>query len=165
MTAYATLEQADAYFELRLFGQPWANAAPQDREAALRLATQQIDRLHFRGMKHAAWLAAQNSCDDSVITAAAATQELQFPRGSDEEVPSDIRIACYEIAFLLLDGKDADEEFEDSPTVSQGYSSVRRTYNRSYVQEHIVNGIVSPLAWRYLRPYLRDPLSVRVSRA
>lgn len=164
MTAYATLEQADSYFETRLFGQPWANAAPQDRTAALLLATQQIDRLPFNGMKHAAWLVAETTGDEDLIKAAAATQELQFPRGSDSEVPSDIRIACYEIAFLLLDGKDADEEFEDAMTVSQGFSSVRRTYNRSAVQEHIVYGIVSPLAWRYLKPYVRDPGSVRINR-
>jgi hypothetical protein len=162
MTAYATLEQADAYFETRLFGQAWANAAPQNRSAALTMATEQIDRLNFNGMKHAAWLVAETTCDDVIITAAAATQELQFPRGRDTVVPVDIRKACYEIAILLLDGKDADEEFEDLPVVSQGYSSVRRTYSRNTVQEHLLNGIVSPLAWRYLRPFLRDALSLRV---
>ena len=39
----------------------------------------------------------------------------------------------------------------------QGISSVRTTYNRSQVPiEHIVNGVPNALAWRLLRPFLRD---------
>lgn len=162
--AYPTLEQADEYFETRLFSQAWGNAAPQDRTAALEMATQQIDRLPYKGRKHAAWLVAEAGGDDSEIKAASASQPLQFPRGSDEEVPEDILIACYEIAFQLLDGRNADEEYEDLPTVSQGYSSVRRTYNRSFLPEHLQHGIVSVLAWRYLKPYVEIPGTIRLGR-
>lgn len=164
MAAYATLQEADTYFETRLFGQSWANAASQDRTAALLRATQDMDRLNFAGMKHAAWVVAQTTCDQDTILEASATQPLQFPRGSDEEVPDDIKTACYEIAFNLLDGKDSELEYEDLPTVSQGYSSVRRTYNRSFTQEHLQHGIVSLLAWRLIKPYLRDGRGVKLCR-
>lgn len=164
MAAYATLAEADVYFETRLFSQLWANAPSQDRTAALLKATQDIDRLNFAGMKHTAWEVAQTTTDEDAILEASALQALQFPRGSDEVVPDDIKIACYEIAFNLLDGKDSELEYEDLPTVSQGYSSVRRTYNRSFTQEHLQHGIVSLLAWRLLKPYLRDGRGVKLCR-
>lgn len=164
MAAYPTLQEADEYFETRLFGQPWANYPSQDRAAALLAATQDIDRLNFAGMKHAAWVVAQTTCDEDAIKAASATQPLQFPRGPDETVPDDIKIACYEIAFNRLDGKDPEQEYEDLPTVSQGYSSVRRTYNRSFTHEHLQHGIVSLYAWRLLKPYLRDGRGVKLCR-
>lgn len=165
MAAYPTLSQADDYFETRLFGQRWANYSAQDRNNALLAASEDIDRLNFIGMKHAAWVQAQSTpCDQDAILIASATQERQFPRGADEEVPNDILNACYEIAFERLDGKDPTLEYEDLPTVSQGYSSVRRTYNRSFVQEHLQHGIVSPLAWRYLKPYLRSGDDIKLLR-
>lgn len=165
MAAYPTLEQADLYFETRLFGQSWANRSSQDRQAALLAASDDIDTLNYIGMKHAAWVQAQlTPCDEEAILTASKTQARQFPRGGDEEVPEDILKACYEIAFERIDGKDPTLEYEDLPTVSQGYSSVRRTYNRSYVQPHLQHGIVSPLAWRLLFPYLRNAENIKLSR-
>ena len=61
------------------------------------------------------------------------------------------RIACYEIAHSLLDGKDPELELENLGIVSQGFGSVRTTYNRSQIPiEHIINGIPSVQAWRHL---------------
>jgi len=96
---------------------------------------------------------------------AEASQELEFPRGSDTEVPLAIRRACFEIAHSLLDGKDPELELENLGIVSQGYSSVRTTFSRTHVPvEHIVNGVPSSLAWRLLLPFLRDDDAIRVSR-
>lgn len=165
MSYYGTLAEADAYFENRLFSELWANTPVKDRTNALNRATQDIDRLNFVGKKHAAytqWLA--TPCDQEAILAASATQELQFPRGTDTEVPEDIKKACFEIAFELVDGKNPDEEYQKLTTVSEGFSSVRRTYNRSFAQEHVLYGIASPIAWRYLKPYVRDGLNITLSR-
>ena len=92
-------------------------------------------------------------------------KSLEFPRGADTEVPEAIRIACYEIAHSLLDGKDPELELENLGIVSQGYASVRTTYSRAHVPiEHIVNGVPNVLAWRHLRPFLRDEDAIRLSR-
>ena len=99
------------------------------------------------------------------IMAAEGSQELEFPRSADTEVPEAIRRACYEIAHTLLDGKDPELELENLGIVSQGYASVRTTFSRTHVPvEHIVNGVPSALAWRLLLPFLRDDDAIRVSR-
>lgn len=166
MTAYVTLAEADTYHASRLFRELWANTAAGEREKALLAASEHIDRLNFIGVKHAAYVQMQATPHDrDAILEASATQERQFPRGSDTEVPDDIKIACYEQAFQLVDGRDPDMEFEQLTTQSEGISSVRRTYGRSYAQEHLLHGIVSPLAWRYLKPYLRDGQNIELRRA
>jgi hypothetical protein len=165
MAAYATTTEADAYFDTRLHSQLWEGASPSDKTKALAQATRAIDRLRFIGQRHSVYLTIQNGNTDSVaIAQAVAEQPLEFPRDADEEVPEDIKIACYEEAFTLLDGKDPDAELEDLPVVSQGYSSVRVTVDRSFVQEHLNAGIVSPRAWRYLKPYIAEAREVRLNR-
>lgn len=168
---YATLEEAQEYFETRLHSSAWDTYAVSDRIAALVTATRQIDRLRFAGEKNAAWLVRDRynsvcltSEQRQAIANAGLSQELEFPRGSDTEIPNDIKIACMEIAFELLSGKDPQMELENLSIISQGYSSVRNTQDRSFVHEHLNAGIVSLLAWQYLRPYLRDDQDFKISR-
>lgn len=146
MTMYSTVEAATTYFETRLHSGLWGETSMTDKIAAMTTATRHIDRLSFVGCK------------------TESDQELQFPRGGDLSVPSDINIACYELAYSLLDGRDPEMELEALAVVSEGFASVRETFDRSQVQEHLNAGIVSHLAWKYLRPYLRDDHSIKISR-
>lgn len=164
MAAYATIEEAQEYFDTRLYTDVWDDASDTDKEKALEMATRTIDRLNFAGMKAAAWAVAQSTCDIDQINAAGASQANQFPRGSDTEVPDDIKIASYEEALALLDGKDPAQEFENQRVISEGYSSVRATYDRTRPLEHIVAGFGSPTAWKYVKPFLRDGYAVKTSR-
>lgn len=171
MAQYATLSDAEEYFPTRLFSRAWDTYLPSDRNAALITASRQIDRLNFVGEPHTAWVYRQglaSNClsaeDLKAIQEAGLSQELKFPRGSDTEVPNDIKIACMEIAFELLGGKDPQMELESLATVSKGFSAVRSTLDRSFVHEHLNAGIVSTLAWSYLRPYLRDDQDFKISR-
>lgn len=143
---YGTLTNAAEYFASRLNSSAWDDATEVDRLKALKTATRAIDLLNFAGDK---------AEDD---------QYLQFPRGSDTVVPPDIVIACYEEALKLLDGADPDTEIANLGTISQGFSSVRKTYDRTVAVEHVRAGIVSPLAWSRLRPFLRDPNEIKISR-
>ena len=164
---YGSIQEAAYYFAMRLHEHAWSQARPIDRPRALRAATLVIDTLNFKGRKHSVHeLLIANSCaGEDVIRMAEASQPLEFPRGADTEVPEAIRIACYEIAHSLLDGKDPELELENLGIVSQGYASVRTTYSRAHVPiEHIVNGVPNALAWRYLRPFLRDDDAIRLSR-
>jgi hypothetical protein len=147
MSSYTTIAEASTYFESRLRTDAWDNAEDVDREKALAMATQSIDRLNFHGSKS----------DDE--------QELQFPRYTDSVVPQDIKNACSEIALKLLEGIDPDLEFETLSMVSQGYSNVRSTYDRSRIPEHLAAGIPSIAAWRLIKPYLRDAGTINLSRA
>lgn len=159
---YGTLPQADAYFYNRLHNQVWFDANIQEREKALKESTQTIDMLNFAGQK-------VNS-----------TQLHEFPRKTvvlerniigdpitgvtDTIVPWQIIIACYEIAYKLLDGFNAEIEYENLAHVSQGFASARTTYDRTFAMEHILAGIPSLKAWKLLKPFVKCAKTVTLSR-
>lgn len=168
---YGTLVEANTYFSNRLHEEAWYDAAAHDRPKALIKATQIIDSLNFKGEKTAVYdiLYDENGDElditDEEIREAEASQELEFPRGEDTEVPDAILIACWEITHALLDGVDPDLDVENLGVVSQGYASVRTTYSRAQSQvEHLMHGIPSATAWRYIKPFLRDADEVKLSR-
>jgi len=106
-----------------------------------------------------------NSCPtEEALNAAELSQAHQFPRGEDEDVPEDIKTACYEIALARLDGVDPDQELENLGVVSEGFASVRTTYDRDWSLDHIRAGIASATAWRYLKPFIRSQLDFVIKR-
>lgn len=164
---YGTVVEANEYFSLRLHERAWTDAIPTDRSKALWAATVIIDALNFKGHRATVYtlLEATPLATDEEIREAEASQPLEFPRGADTVVPEDIRRATYEIAHAMLDGKDPELELETLGIVSQGYASVRTSYSRNQVPiEHIINGVPSPQAWRWLKPFLRDDDQIVLSR-
>ena len=143
---YGTISRASTYFENRLGTQAWDDATANDRQSSLIMATRAIDKLNFAGDK------------------ADTDQELQFPRNDDTEVPIEVEYACYEIALCLLDGYSQEQEVETLGVLSETYSGVRTTYDAYYVNEHKRAGIPSIEAWELLKPFLRDPRQLRMSR-
>lgn len=168
--AYVTADEANAYFAERLHSAVWDNASPVDQTKALLAATRAIDNLNFKGYKStvATLLSGVfdvSEVDPSAIRTAEAAQELEFPRGTDTQVPSAIQRACFEIAYALLDGVDPDTELENLAVVSQGYAGIRTTYNRIQQPiEHLIAGIASATAWRLLKPFIRDGQAIKTSR-
>jgi len=148
MTPYITEDDADTYFDEQLFTDAWDDTLESsgDRNRALIQATKIIDRLNFAGDK------------------TSETQENEFPREEDTTVPLDIQYACAEIAIKLLDGINPDMEVENLGLVSQGISTVKTTYDRSFVLDYMREGIPSAQAWAYLRPYLINPNTIDISR-
>lgn len=158
-THYGTLAEGDDYFGNRLRSRYWTEATTEDRQKALSEATSIIDKLNYAGQK------------------ADSAQTRQFPRATpsatcptevvssvDTAVPADVEIACYEIAMQLLSGVDPDLEIESLAAHSQGFSTARTTYERAYVLEHIAAGVPSAKAWQLLKPFMRDPRRVDLSR-
>lgn len=143
---YGSVELADAYFLTKLHCPVWHESTVVQKTAALNEASRAIDRLRFKGTK---------------------VGVDEFPRngiGSDGVVPRDIEIACYENAYALLDGIEPETEYANLAISSQGYSSVRTTYDREGAAEHLACGIASSTAWNYLRPYLVSSQSIKLSR-
>jgi len=146
-TAYLTIPEAQTYFDGRLNADCWDDAVDAERTKALLQATRAIDRLNFRG------------------ELASSGQALQFPRGDDSVVPDDIKCACAEEALALLEGKDPEMERESLAVVSQEFGKAKIKFDREAGRPiNILNGIMSATAWSYILPYLRDPLSIRLSR-
>lgn len=164
---YGTVDEANTYFSNRLHEYAWTAATAEDRAKALWAATLILDALNFKGYKNTVYvlLLAEPSASDEDIRTAEASQPLEFPRGADTIVPDMIHKATYEIAHSLLDGKDPELELENLGIVSQGFGSVRTTYNRSQIPiEHIINGVPSTQAWRFIKPFLRDDEAIKLSR-
>lgn len=143
---YGSISGAGNYFNKRLNTAKWDNATYNDREASLIQATRAIDKLNIGGDK------------------ADSDQNLQFPRDDDSTIPASIEYACYEIALVLLDGVDMDQEVQTIGVMSESYSGARTTYDGDYVNEHLRAGIPSIEAWELLKPFLRDPRLLRLSR-
>jgi hypothetical protein len=166
-TVYGTQAEADEYFANRLHETAWTNATAADRSKALIAARGIIDDLNYKGDKHSVYtlLAANPSATEDEIRSAEASQALEFPRGADTAVPEAVRIAEYEIAYSLLDGKDPEMELENLAINAMGYGAVKTSYERSQLPiEHIINMVPSSAAWRLLRPFLRDSDALKLSR-
>jgi hypothetical protein len=168
---YGTLAEANEYFDNRLHEEAWYNAPADDRPKALIKATQLIDALNFKGYRATVYDITYDYDGtplyptEEEIREAEEEQELEFPRGEDVDVPDPIKLGCWEIAHALLDGVDPDLDIENLGVSSQGYASVRTTYARSQaLVEHLMHGIPSATAWRYIKPFLRDADEVKLSR-
>lgn len=144
---YITLSDADIYFQNKLKNEAWNDATDAEKTAALIESTRRIDSLRYIGSK-----------TDLL-------QSLEFPRYPSIVIPSDIKIACLELAYVLLDDIDADMEIENLAVTSDKYSSVSTSYNRSFTLEHIQAGIPSIFAWQHLLPYLVNPLNLTLRRS
>jgi hypothetical protein len=167
LTYYGTLDEADSYFAKRLHEVAWSSASVLDREKALIAARGVIDALSFKGNKASVYtlLQADSSATQDEIRAAEVSQPLEFPRGADTAVPEAVRIAEYEIAYALLDGKDPELELENLAVNAMGYGAVKTSYERSQLPiEHIINLVPSSVAWRLLKPFLRDSDALKLSR-
>jgi hypothetical protein len=166
-TFYGTVLEASDYFNSRLHEFAWSAASAGDREKALIAASRLIDGLNFKGQKHSVYTLLQSTPNaaSEEIQAAEAAQILEFPRGTDTVVPEAIRRACYELTHSLLDDKDAEQELEMLTVTSAGYASVRTSFERNMVPvEHLVNLIPNALAWRLIKPFLRDDDAIKLSR-
>ncbi len=157
---YGSLGNSDLYFASRLNVRKWTSSPNSDKIKALTMASQIIDRLNFSG----------NKTNEG--------QVLQFPRknsytnplttvetvSEDDNVPTDIKIATYLIAYKLLDGYDPDTQAQMLAVEMSKYQSVQTYYQRDYIPEFMQAGVPSSEAWNYIRPYLRDPREVTLSR-
>lgn len=147
---YLSLADASDYFDGRMFSGPWVGASLTDRTTALTHASRILDTLAYKGEK------------------IDAEQEHAFPRLVDEteqtEIPDDLKNACCEIALALLDGIDPEKETNSLNVTSDGFSSVRSTYNRDFAQHHVTAGVPSRVAWSYILPHLRDTRTVKIVR-
>lgn len=145
--SYVTVNEANTFFANRLKTEVWNDSSFEDRRKSLIQATGRIERLNFAGSRYNA------------------NQILQFPRGVDTEIPEDIKIATFLIAIKLLDEIDIDTEIDNTMMNANGYHQARTSYDRSYIQEHILAGIPSAEAWQHLKPYLASYRDLEILRS
>lgn len=121
----------------------WTSLSSTQQAEYLEEAARLIDELNYYAQKK-----------DS-------TQEHEFPRTNETEVPSDIENASYYIALELAKGFDSELEANSFGGISQSVGKAGK--NNKSRPEHIVAGIPSFRAWRLLFKYLRVP-TVQLNR-
>jgi len=146
MADYITEAEGTTYMGERLNASPWDSATSVDRVKAIKMGTKIIDQLNYLGEK------------------TSSTQENQFPRNDDVDVPQNIKDACAEIALALLDGVDTQIEFENLSMTQHSFVNTKIVFDRDIKPEHTLSGVPSIIAWRLLSPYLRDPRTVSIDR-
>jgi len=146
MSDYVTEAEVTTYMSTRLDAENYADASSVNRVKAINMATRILERLNYVGDK------------------AVSTQALQFPRGDDTVIPQDLKDAASEIVLALLNGIDPEEEFNALMITSQNYGSVGASYRRNNFPEHLVSGVPSVIAWRFIKPYIRDDQTIKLSR-
>jgi hypothetical protein len=175
--AYVTIQEAQAYFDDRLHEVAWSLSNVGDQRKSLDEATRIIDTLRYKGLKNVVYqyridnpdvaeCADKGDADSlALIRAAEVTQENEFPRDADTTIVQYIMWATYEIAYSLLDGVDPDLELENLAVSRHSIGAVRTSFNRNQEPlEHILNGIPSAKAWKWLKPFLRDGDHIRLDR-
>jgi len=144
---YANVTFAVWYFnEHKLNTEAWDDAEGSARRKSLTEATAIMDRLSYYGSK---------TVD---------TQLLEFPRDGDTTVPSEIKAACCEIAYALLDGVDPEIEYENLSMSEQAFGSTKAKYNTERFPINFAHGVPSFRAWTYLSPYLASDPSIILDR-
>lgn len=169
---YGTVANANEYFSHKPQAlDDWSGQTPEQQQKALYEATVAIDKLRYAGQKTSVFnlYVAQPSPaappSQADIDTADATQPLQFPRDGATEVPDDIIAATYEEAQSILCGRNAGIAQENLAITSDGAGSTRTSYNRDNApSRHIVNGITSYFAWRFIQPFLADISGFNVVR-
>lgn len=144
MNSYIDIDTAQLYFDTRLHTEVWDESTFENQNKALVSATRIIDNLNFIGRK----------TDEN--------QLFKFPRYPDTVIPNNIIYAVCEIALTLLDDIDMENEIDALKSIGFNYATLRTNYNGIY-PEHIMAGVPSAIAWRYLQPYLIDPAELRIN--
>jgi hypothetical protein len=144
ITPYCTVEQGEAYAMTSFKHEVWDNATDDDKLRALLDASDLIDNLNYSGV----------ACSTN-------TANRQFPR-EGASIPDKIIKACYELAYALLDGADPELEMESAYQAARTFDTINIT--RSVIHPRLTHGIVSMKAWILLRPFLRDPNALTLTR-
>jgi hypothetical protein len=84
--SYIDVDEAQAYFDNRLYSDAWTNASQEDKSKALITASSRIDNVPVMGIKKIY------------------SQPLEFPRYFETDVSQNVKNAVCEEALALLKG-------------------------------------------------------------
>jgi hypothetical protein len=105
--SYVTVEEADNYFNERLFVDEWDLATPGTKEKALIMATRQLDKLIF------------------VSTKLDPKQELEFPR---YKVDTPKEAAFEQALYILVNGNSKRSKLQEQGVKSYSIGNLSETF-------------------------------------
>ena len=144
--ALVTLAEAASYFSTRMNSEEWDYASEADKQKAIYSATRAFNALSYRG------------------TLVDADQDNKFPTNEDG-TPDKVKWACCEEALSLISGMNNEKDLTDLHVKSSSMAGFSTTVNELLDRPWVHYGLTSPIAWRWLSPYLLDPRSFYIARA
>lgn len=146
--AYATVSDADTYFDERLQASEWTSGATDDKERALIMATRRIDQEKFEG------------------TQDTEGQALKWPRSgarddddveySSDSIPGIIKQATYELALHLLNENAGSTDYL-APTGLEQFERAKVGPMDVTIRSGFDAGELPDNVRRLLRPVLQTP--------
>lgn len=140
---YADTAYANAYMEERIEASEWSAASMTNdlKDKYLKFATRYIDTLPFIGDK--------TDVD----------QVRQFPRNGDSAIPTEVMDACCEAALAMIKGNSIENLQKKAGIVSESVGDASVSYNDNGAQQLMEDnfGTISPMVYRLLAGWLRDP--------
>lgn len=131
VNSYSSVEDADLYFEDRVFSDLWSSSDKKDK--LLISATQLLDSL-------CRWYGYPTDPD----------QKLSFPVDGETTVPDDILVCTYELAYSILENNKAKFTDEDSEILSIKAGSVEMKFGDTNTSQSVlVNNIVRSKLKKY----------------
>ena len=144
MSSYADETYADAFFATEYGYSAWSSAT--DKDLALNTATRLLDTLNYDGDK------------------TSSTQDNEFPRDDETDVPDVIKKVCCLVAYSLIDGIEPEEELQTLNSTAFKYASVSDSRDTGWIPDFRVHGIPNAQAWNMLLPYLKDGSLIKIVR-
>jgi len=144
MSYNTSTEMATYLTENKLIHDAWTVASTSEQDLARAEAFNIIEALPYNGYR------------------TESGQTDQFPRDGETAIPSAIKIAEAEIAYALLDGRDAESEMRQGEIKYSNFSSIRTTYGSHALWR--AYGVPSAVAWKYLTPYVAFGDSIELSK-
>lgn len=144
--SYISVADADTYFTDRLFATAWTALSAGDKAKALIMATQQIDRLTFKGQK---------------VTVG---QTLQFPRFvhvstgyiETDSIPSIVEDAtCEQALYLVQSNADARVQLQRAGVQSYNIGGLSETFTKAGYGKYYPDEVRM-----LLRPYLLKAVTI-----
>lgn len=156
---YATLTEADAYFEARLFCTAWTGATSTTKNQALAMACRKLDALPLKGVKK---LSTQTLAFPRCYRLPYATQTQYAPysewESCETDVPDAVKQAQFEEALALLDRGDSGRVKLQQQGV-QAFST--EGLSETYHANAGAKTLLSPEAEAFLMPYLLGAVEIR----
>lgn len=148
-TDYITVAEGTTYFATRLYSSAWTSASAGDKASAIRMATQAINSLAFKGRKY------------DPDQANAFPRYIPYPRGgyylADEDgtgaavVPAVVKEACAEECLeLLTTGNSSRRKLQNEGVTSFRISELSETFGPSSNAPRLT----SLVARQLMKPYL-----------
>lgn len=148
LESYADRTYADAFVAAETpYNSTWSALSDDDKDQLLRTATRMIDALPLTGYK---------TVD---------TQEREFPRGDDVDIPDRVLRACCWIAVELARDNTMEGVREDSRRTSESTGEASVSFGPGASLADFVRGrLNSAEAFELMAPWMLDPAITRFAR-